>query len=81
MRSFNRALYFICAVCIGATAVLLLINMWAEIDSKTMWKFVGSGLIIIAASVAMLLINFLVLKIKAGLNCNNGATSKIEDEA
>ena len=79
MKSFNRILYVVCAACIGATAVLLLINMWAEIDSKTMWKFVGSGFIIIAASVAMLLINFLVLKIKSKLNGNEAITEQPDD--
>ncbi len=67
MKQFNKALYITCASCIGATLVLLLISIWAEISSKTMWKFVDSGFIIIAAFI-MLLINFLVLKIKANLN-------------
>lgn len=64
MRNFNRILYYVSAACLAVLVVLLIISIWGEIEHDVMWKFVGSFFIVLLACGVMLIINFLVLKIR-----------------
>ncbi len=58
MKTFNRILYAVSITSITSCALISLIAIWLEINTKLLWKTTGSLFVISITSLFLLAINY-----------------------
>jgi len=64
MERFNKFLFILCTISIVGIAAMTLVAIWGEMTSVTLFKTIGSGVVILIACLIVLGINMEIVKAK-----------------